>query len=247
MIYKTKKPYFKTSIYTFMALTLLTCSCSQKKQDTLSASQKKQDTLSAHGFTKISDSPKVYVCEHFLSDKECDHLIEMARPSLYRSMVINPDGPNTTLDERRTSSGTFFSATPEDETLKTIQTKVSLVTKIPEKNGEAIQLLHYGVGGEYQPHFDYFDPETPGGLIHFNRGGQRVATFMVYLHTTEAGGETIFPKANIKIAPEKGKAVLFYNVNEEDQPDPMSLHGGAPVVQGEKWLITRWLREEEFH
>jgi prolyl 4-hydroxylase len=70
---------------------------------------------------------------------------------------------------------------------------------------------------------------------------------MVYLHTTEQGGETIFPRANLKITPQKGKAVLFYNVTEEDELDPMSFHGGAPVVQGEKWLITRWLREEEFH
>jgi len=237
MIHKTRTPYFKTSIYIFMALTAFSCACSQKKTD----------PLAAQGFTKISDSPKVYVCEHFLSDKECEHLIEMARPALNRSTVVNPNGPESVLDDRRTSSGMFFSATPDDDVLKTIQKRVAEVTKIPEKNGEAIQLLHYGVGGEYQPHFDYFDPETLGGLVHFNRGGQRVATFMIYLHTTEAGGETIFPKADLRINAEKGKAVLFYNVNDENEPDPMSFHGGSPVAQGEKWLITRWLREGEFH
>ena len=227
----------RTSLYIFMALSLFSCTSPQKKQD----------PIEAQGFTKISDSPKIYICEHFLSDSECDHLIELGSPSLHRSMVINMSGPQTDLDDRRTSSGTFFSSNPNDQVLKSIHKRVAQVTQIPEKNGEAVQLLHYGVGGEYQPHFDYFDPATPGGLVHFNRGGQRVATFMVYLHTTEAGGETIFPRANLKITPEKGKAVLFYNVTETDELDPMSFHGGAPVVQGEKWLITRWLREEEFY
>lgn len=237
MIHKNKHRYLKASLYILIAFSPFSSQCSEKKID----------HIAAKGFKKISDSPKIYICENFLSDKECDHLIEMGRPSLNRSLVVNPDGPASVVDDRRTSSGTFFSETPDDEVLKTIHRKVAQVTKIPEKNGEGIQLLHYGVGGEYQAHFDYFDPETQGGLSHFSRGGQRVATFIVYLHTTEAGGETIFPKANVKVAPKKGKAVLFYNVDEQNKPDPMSFHGGAPVVKGEKWIMTRWLREGEFN
>lgn len=106
--------------------------------------------------------------------------------------------------------------------------------------------LHYGIGGEYKPHYDYFDPSTPGGLYHYNRGGQRVASFIVYLNTPEAGGETVFPKAKLRVKPEKGKALLFYNVDPEGKEDPMSFHGGAPVIAGEKWIITRWLRQGEF-
>ena len=36
---------------------------------------------------------------------------------------------------------------------------------IPEKNGESIQVLYYGIKGEYQPHYDYFDQATIGGRI----------------------------------------------------------------------------------
>jgi prolyl 4-hydroxylase len=25
-----------------------------------------------------------------------------------------------------------------------------------------------------------------------------------------------------------------------------TLHGGAPVLEGEKWVATKWLREREF-
>ena len=70
---------------------------------------------------------------------------------------------------------------------------------------------------------------------------------MVYLNTPEKGGETVFPRVRLKIVPEKGKAVLFYNVSDSGRVDPMSFHGGAPVERGEKWLMTCWLREHPFH
>ena len=44
------------------------------------------------------------------------------------------------------------------------------------ENGEGLQVLHYGVGEKYEPHYDYF-------LDEFNtkNGGQRVATVLMYL------------------------------------------------------------------
>ena len=108
-------------------------------------------------------------------------------------------------------------------------------------------MLHYDEGGEYRPHYDYFDVNTPGGLVHTNRGGQRMATFMIYLADTEEGGETIFPKADLKVHPQKGKAVMFFNVDSNGKEDPMSFHGGAPVLKGEKWIMTRWMRPGVFH
>jgi prolyl 4-hydroxylase len=33
-----------------------------------------------------------------------------------------------------------------------------------------------------------------------------------------------------------------------DRPHPATrtLHGGAPVIEGEKWVATKWLRERRF-
>ena len=41
-----------------------------------------------------------------------------------------------------------------------------------------------------------------------------------------------------------GSAVFF----SYDRPDASTgtLHGGAPVLEGEKWVATKWLREGEF-
>jgi prolyl 4-hydroxylase len=200
-----------------------------------------------NGFVKICDSPEVYVCKNFLSDAECDYIIKIAHPYLKRSTVVDPNSPHSLTDPRRTSQGMFIPRNLKDKIVKRINQRIAQATGIPQENSEDIQVLHYDVGGEYRPHHDYFDIATKGGLSQYNRGGQRVATLMVYLKTTTAGGETIFPNGNLKIAPEKGKAVFFKNVDSKGKIDPMSLHGGAPVVKGDKWIMTRWLRERTFN
>jgi len=198
------------------------------------------------GFVKISSSPEVYECEQFLTEEECDIVIAQAKPSMSRSTVIDDYSPKNVIDSRRTSLGTFLSQHSEHDVVRKIRQKAEEFTKIPQKNGEGLQVLQYSVGAEYQPHFDYFDPSLPGGSVHFHRGGQRVATLLVYLNTPQKGGETVFPKGGIAIKPVKGKAVLFYNVNAKGKEDPNSLHGGSPVIAGEKWIATLWLRENTF-
>ena len=76
------------------------------------------------------------------------------------------------------------------------------------------------------------------------RGGQRVGTLVIYLNTPELGGGTVFPDVGLEVAPVKGNAVFF----SYDRPhaSTRTLHGGAPVLAGEKWVATKWLREREF-
>jgi prolyl 4-hydroxylase len=106
-----------------------------------------------------------------------------------------------------------------------------------------LQILHYAAGGEYQPHFDYFPPDQEGSMVHTSRGGQRVATLIVYLNDVESGGTTIFPEARVAVTARQGGAVYFRYMNGRGQLDPMTLHGGAPVTNGEKWIMTKWMRE----
>jgi prolyl 4-hydroxylase len=114
----------------------------------------------------------------------------------------------------------------------------------PLENGEGLQVLRYRPGAEYKPHYDYFDPAQPGTPSILKRGGQRVASLVMYLNTPTRGGATTFPDVNFEVGPVKGNAVFF----SYDRPHPMtrSLHGGAPVLEGEKWVATKWLREGRF-
>ena len=118
------------------------------------------------------------------------------------------------------------------------------MTRWPLANGEPLQILHYGVGAEYQPHYDYFAPEDQGTPTLLTHGGQRVATVIIYLNTPDAGGATVFPDVGLEVAPIRGNAVFF----SYDRPAPVSrtLHGGTPVVAGEKWIATRWMREHVY-
>ena len=75
-------------------------------------------------------------------------------------------------------------------------------------------------------------------------GGQRVATVVMYLNTPECGGATTFPDAHFEAAAIKGNAVFFSY--DRAHPASRSLHGGAPVVAGEKWIATKWLRERPY-
>lgn len=194
---------------------------------------------------KICDSPRVFYFPKFLAPKECDKIIEQATPHLTRSTVLNDKGG--AIDNRRTSEGMFFPQQPQQENLKKIEERIAKITNLPIENGEGLQILHYGQGAEYQPHHDYFVVSLPGGKESLARGGQRVASFLIYLNTPKKGGETIFPMADVSVNPKKGDAILFYNTTPDGKDDPRSLHGGAPVVEGEKWLLTKWIRQGEFH
>jgi len=67
------------------------------------------------------------------------------------------------------------------------------------------------------------------------RAGNRIATVILYLGGPDEGGETIFPNAHphqLKIHPERGSALLFWDFTPENYPDSLSIHGGLPVIRG---------------
>ncbi len=207
------------------------------------------DPISIENFPNVkvlSQTPRIYSIEHFLTADECDHIANVAKEQLARSTVVDEKTGGNSLHPARTSQGMFFPQETTDPILKNIENRIATYTQIPVENGEAIQVLRYGVGGEYKPHYDYFDPAIPGSAPHLSRGGQRVATLIMYLKTTEEGGETIFPRAKIKVTPIKGDAVLFYNCTPNGKEDDLSLHGGVPVISGEKWIATKWLHGKAF-
>lgn len=195
----------------------------------------------------LQESPRVVVYHSYLSEAECDYIIRLGAPSLQRSTVVDHHSNRGKVDQVRTSEGMFFAYNHQDSILTSVEKKISVTTGIPKENGENIQLLHYSTGAEYKPHHDYFDPNTFAGKEYLKTGGQRFATFIMYLNTPEGGGETIFPLLNLKVKAQKGDALLFYNCDLQGHVDQKTLHGGAPVTRGEKWIATRWLRLGKFY
>jgi prolyl 4-hydroxylase len=132
----------------------------------------------------------------------------------------------------------------ENELIRRIEARIARLLNWPEENGEGLQVLHYRPGTQYKPHYDYFDPGEPGTPTILKRGGQRVGTLVMYLAEPDKGGGTTFPDVHLEVAPKRGNAVFFSY--ERPHPSTRTLHGGAPVLAGEKWIATKWLRERRF-
>jgi prolyl 4-hydroxylase len=187
--------------------------------------------------------PRVVVLGDFLSDEECTGLMALAAPRLTRSQTVANATGGSEVNKARTSQGMFFSRN-ECELCSRIETRISALLNWPVENGEGLQVLCYPAQAQYQPHFDYFDPAQPGSAAILARGGQRVGTLVMYLNTPKSGGGTTFPDVGLTVQAIAGQAVFF----SYDRPDPgtKTLHGGAPVLAGDKWVATKWLRAHRF-
>lgn len=187
--------------------------------------------------------PRIVVFDGLMSGEECQELIETATPLMTRSGVIEAGTGSTVVDEVRTSTGAFlpFGGT---ELMRKIESRISCLLNWPAENCEDCQILNYQVGAEYKAHQDYFDPTDPGTPKSLGLAGQRVATLLMYLNTPKRGGSTFFPDAGIEVRAKLGRAVLF----TYDQPSAAkkALHTGAPVLEGEKWVATKWFRQKSF-
>lgn len=189
--------------------------------------------------------PHITLFQHFLEDAECEALIALSQDRLARSPVVHPETGAGWESSKRSSQGAMFQV-GEYPLLAHIEARIAEVVGIPIEHGEGMQILHYRPGGEYRPHHDYFDLGKPGERGQIRVGGQRVATLIMYLNTVEAGGATAFPSVGLEIAPVKGNAVFFVYQQADGGMDPLSLHAGLPVVRGEKWIATKWLRERPY-
>ncbi|XP_070051378.1 probable prolyl 4-hydroxylase 10 isoform X2 [Nicotiana tomentosiformis] len=207
----------------------------------------------------ISLEPRAYIYHNFLSKEECEYLISLAKPHMQKSTVVDSATGKSKDSRVRTSSGTFL-ARGRDKVIRNIEKRIADFTFIPVEHGEGLQVLHYEVGQKYEPHYDYF-------LDEFNtkNGGQRIATVLMYLSDVEEGGETVFPaakgnysavpwwnelsecgKGGLSVKPKRGDALLFWSMKPDATLDPSSLHGGCPVIKGNKWSSTKWIRVHEY-
>jgi len=211
-------------------------------------------------FQVLSWYPRIILFPKFLDHSKCDHIVEIGKKKLGPSGLSLRKGENMDrMRDVRTSSGTFLSRSADpDGVLAEVEDRIAAWTSLPVAHGEPFNLLRYETGQHYDSHYDVFD-ETYGP-----QQSQRMATVLVYLTSVEEGGETVFPlegaqglerlrgidykrcDMGFKYKPVKGDAVLFYSIHPNGTIDKHSLHGGCPVQRGEKWVMTKWLRDKCF-
>jgi prolyl 4-hydroxylase len=210
----------------------------------------------------LSCAPRVFEIQNFLSDWEVQHILDIAaNTEMKRSSVKASQGSSeSSTSDTRTSTNNWITRN-KDIVIDTIYQRAADVLQINEallrwrhkfevpefhesstSIAERLQLVHYDVGEKYSPHHDFVMP----GLVHHQPA--RFATLLLYLNDDMEGGETTFPiwrngqtKEALAVKPEKGKAVLFYNVLPDGNFDQLSLHEARPVKRGEKMLTNLWV------
>ncbi|PGT76741.1 2OG-Fe(II) oxygenase [Bacillus sp. AFS040349] len=179
------------------------------------------------------EEPLIAVLGNVLSDEECDELIRLSKDRMRRSKI----GNSRELDELRTSSSMFFQD-GEYELVTRIEKRIAQIMNIPYEHGEGLQVLNYQIGQEYKEHYDYFASASRPV------SNPRISTLVMYLNDVEEGGETYFPKLNLSVSPQKGMAVYFEYFYDNQTLNELTLHGGAPVIVGDKWAATQWMRRK---
>ena len=187
--------------------------------------------------------PQVCVIEDFLNAEECRRLLALGAAAARPAEVVDGATGRSTPHAARRGSMAFLDI--NDPLVRDIERRVSQLVDWDPRCFEPMQVIGYAPGDEYRAHFDWFNLDDPGAAQHLQRGGQRVGTFLMYLDTPAAGGDTTFPKAGgLRVHARAGRAVWFRNVTADGRPDPLVLHSGEPVVHGEKHVCTLWLRAQ---
>lgn len=192
-----------------------------------------------------AERPALAVLAGVTSAAECEELIEMARPRLTPSTLVDPSSGRDVVTGLRTSLGMFFRP-GENALVARLGRRFAELMSLPPEHGEGLQILHYREGAGSAPHFDFLVPGNPSNRASIERSGQRVSTLVAYLNDVPAGGETLFPAVGWAVSPQRGNAVYFEYANRFGELDHASLHASNAVQRGEKWVATQWMRARPF-
>jgi prolyl 4-hydroxylase len=183
-----------------------------------------------------TDKAEIYAIGDFLTAEECQRLCVMI-DSTARPSSLHEVGYDSGF--RTSYSGDLD---PHNDFVKSISQRIDERLGVPAKIGEAIQGQRYEVGQEFKPHNDWFYTSEGYWEQERKRGGQRSWTTMAFLNQVGQGGETFFTNLGIKIVPKPGVLLLWNNAREDGSPNEDTIHAGTPVLQGTKYIITKWYR-----
>lgn len=190
------------------------------------------------GLQKVFDQPPVYIVDNFLTDLECNALIEVARPLLQRSKTHAIAGSEATKGRTSLTCHLAKKLPP----CQILLTKIQALTGKPWGHMELPQVARYTDSQRYVEHYDGVDPHTDAGRAFCANGGQRVATVLCYLNDVAEGGTTAFRRVRFEVKPVKGRALIFFPGFMDGELDTDALHAGMPAIDT-KWVSQVWIRQ----
>ncbi len=202
---------------------------------TLGKKYKNKPLLITNAVKLDTEKLEIFYIDNFLSKNECRHLIKAIRSKLRPSELTSPDS-----DKFFRTSKTCDLAELNDDIIQKIDDKICALLSIEKDLSEPIQGQYYEIGQEFKPHTDFFEDHEL--KINGRALGQRSYTVMIYLNSTEEGGETTFPLIDEEFSPTEGKAIIWSNLHPDLSPNTCSMHHAKQVRKGYKAIITKWFR-----
>lgn len=171
----------------------------------------------------------------------CSWLIGRARGRLQPALVYDSVDRENQIHEMRTNTMALFDYSTFDVVQFLLQARMSLTCGFPMQHFETPMVLHYAVGQQITPHFDFIDANASDYAAQIREQGQRMITFLLYLNDDYEGGATTFPELGIVHCGAAGGGLYFINAHADLTPNRSMLHTGSPPVRGEKWIVSQFI------
>ncbi len=182
------------------------------------------------------DKAEIWALSDFVNAEERERLIALVDAGAEPSKVLGNDEYGAW---RSSYSG---NVDRYDPLVQMIERRIDDLIGLPNAWGETIQGQRYAPGQEFKDHMDWFWTKAPYWSKEAREGGQRSITAMIYLCDVAKGGETEFPNIGVSIPPQAGALIIWNNAAPDGTPNDFTLHAGRPVVEGVKYVITKWYR-----
>ncbi|XP_019849479.1 PREDICTED: prolyl 4-hydroxylase subunit alpha-2-like isoform X2 [Amphimedon queenslandica] len=186
--------------------------------------------------------PKIYIFYDIVTDREIERLKELANPKLNRATATNVvTGIDEPVEYRISKSGWLSGSDDPLGYVDRIDQRIEDVTGLTMSTAEQLQVVNYGIGGQYEPHYDF--ARTGEDTFTSLGSGNRISTLLIYMSDVEKGGATVFPGVGARLVPIKRAAAYWWNLKRSGDGDYSTRHAGCPVLVGSKWVCNKWIHE----
>jgi len=176
----------------------------------------------------------------FITPDECKNLIGLIDKDLNESTVAL--GAERVVDDSRKSQTAYLCDCSKQ--VMALKNKIAKELGVNVNQMEGLQGQKYSKDGYFKEHHDGFDSVN---IKKFGlHSGNRIKTLMIFLNMEMEGGWTTFPAVDRSFMPLTGCALTWDNLKEDGKLQPAAKHTAERVAFGEKYIVTAWIRENEW-
>ncbi|CAI2350753.1 unnamed protein product [Caenorhabditis sp. 36 PRJEB53466] len=186
--------------------------------------------------------PLAVLFKNVISDSEIEVIKELASPMLKRATVQNSKTGELEHATYRISKSAWLKG-DLSPVIARVNRRIEDFTGLNQATSEELQVANYGLGGHYDPHFDFARKEEKNAFKTLNTGN-RIATVLFYMSQPERGGATVFNHLGTAVFPSKNDALFWYNLRRNGDGDLRTRHAACPVLLGVKWVSNKWIHEK---